>query len=372
MTDKLKQELLDKAHQLGFTLVGITSPDPPAHFNIFEDWLAQGRHGTMDYLSRPSAHARRANPRSLLSECKSIIVLGTPYPPPSTYKGEHNLPEQSNQTNDLVRGRIASYAWGLDYHDVLIKRMAILIGFIESRLGEPVAHRSYTDTAPILERELAQRAGIGWIGKNTCLINPRHGSYFLLSEIFLSISVEFDAAITTDQCGTCTRCLDACPTQCILPDRTLDARRCISYLTIELKDEIPVELRPLIGDWVFGCDVCQMVCPWNRFAAPQGDSSFASQEINPLPVLDRELSLDHEAFIQRYRNSPVKRPKRRGYLRNVAIALGNRGDPFNLPALEKAENDSEILVSSHAVWAKNQILHRMKARSDEKNIDRNQ
>lgn len=326
----------------------------------------------MDYLSRPSVRSLRGNPRNLMPECKSIIVLGTPYSPPSSNKHELDSREQSNQDNNEVRGRIASYAWGLDYHDVLKKRMGDLIEFIESRLGEPVPYRSYTDTAPILERELAQRAGIGWIGKNTCLINPKHGSYFLLAEILLGISLELDAAITTDQCGTCTRCLDACPTQCILPDRTLDARRCISYLTIELKEEIPVELRPLIGDWVFGCDVCQMVCPWNRFAAPQGDGSFASQEINPLPVLDRELFLDHEAFNRRYRKSPVKRPKRRGYLRNVAIALGNRGDPSNLPALEKAENDPETLVSSHAIWAKNQILNRMKARSDEKIIDSNQ
>jgi epoxyqueuosine reductase len=244
-----------------------------------------------------------------------------------------------------------------------------LVAFIESRAGKPIHHRIYTDTGPILERDLAQRAGIGWIGKNTCLINPKHGSYFLLAEILLGIELEADAAFITDQCGTCTRCLDACPTQCILPDRTLDAQRCISYLTIEVKDEIPTELRPLIGDWVFGCDICQMVCPWNRFAVEKGDFAFSSEEIVPLPILDRELAMDQDSFNKRYRNSPVKRAKRRGYLRNVAVALGNRGDPSDLPALKMAENDPETLVSSHASWAKNQILRRMKSDPDEKIID---
>ena len=169
--------------------------------------------------------------------------------------------------------RIASYAHGDDYHDILPARMKELVQFIEEQVGGPVQNRYYTDTGPILERDLAQRAGIGWIGKNTCLINPKQGSYFLLSEILLDLELEPDPPFTTDHCGTCTRCIEACPTDCILPNRTLDARRCISYLTIELKDDIPLELRDKIGDWVFGCDICQQVCPWNRFAA-EGDPAF--------------------------------------------------------------------------------------------------
>jgi epoxyqueuosine reductase len=166
--------------------------------------------------------------------------------------------------------RVASYARGEDYHDVLPARMQELVRFIEEQVGGPVGNRYYTDTGPILERDLAQQAGIGWIGKNTCLIHPKQGSYFFLSEILLDLELEPDPPFTTDHCGTCTRCITACPTQCILPDRTLDATRCISYLTIELKDDIPVELREKVGDWAFGCDVCQMVCPWNRFAPPKG------------------------------------------------------------------------------------------------------
>jgi epoxyqueuosine reductase len=188
-----------------------------------------------------------------------------------------------------------------------------------------VPNRYYTDTGPLLERDLAQRAGLGWIGKNTCLINPKQGSYFLLAEILLGLELEPDPPFTTDHCGTCTRCIEACPTECILPDRTIDARRCISYLTIELKDDIPEELRPLLGEWVFGCDVCQMVCPWNRFASPEGDAAFSPRPGRANPEPDPRAGADPEAFNRKFKNSPVKRAKRRGYLRNVAVATGNSG-----------------------------------------------
>ena len=178
--------------------------------------------------------------------------------------------------------RVASYALGDDYHDIIPPRLKLIVEFIEEQLGHPVPNRYYTDTGPILERDLAQRAGLGWIGKNSMLINPKAGSTFFLAEILLGIELEPDEAIITDHCGTCTRCLTACPTQCILPNRTLDARRCISYLTIELKDDIPEELRPLMKDWIFGCDICQQVCPWNQFSS-QADSAFEPKI--PLPVL---------------------------------------------------------------------------------------
>ena len=250
---------------------------------------------------------------------------------------------------------IASYARGADYHDILPARMEELVQFIEEQVGGPIKNRYYTDTGPILERDLAQRAGIGWIGKNTCLINPKQGSYFLLSEILLDLALEPDPPFVTDHCGTCTRCITACPTDCILPNRTIDATRCISYLTIELKDDIPTELREKIGDWVFGCDICQMVCPWNQFAA-EGDSAF--DDTRSPHSLTEELTLTPQAFNQRFKRTPLQRAKRRGYLRNVAVALGNTADMHALPVLQNALNDEEPMIREHAQWAINQINNR--------------
>ena len=335
----LKERIRAKSLQLGFILAGVTTPDPPPHSSTFENWLAQGRHGTMEYLATERSHLRRADPRQIMPECKSILVLATPYSPASPARGG-------------AGGEVASYAWGADYHDILPARMKELVQFIEEQVGGPLKSRWYTDTGPVLERDLAQRAGIGWIGKNTCLINPGHGSYFLLSEIFLDLALEPDAPFVTDQCGTCTRCIEACPTDCILPDRTLDATRCISYLTIELKEEIPAELRDKMGSWVFGCDVCQRVCPWNRFAG-EGDPVFGTR--SPAPPLTDELSMTTEQFNQRFKGSPVKRAKRRGYLRNVAVALGNQGDRLALPVLQNALRHEEPLVREHARWAIEEI-----------------
>jgi epoxyqueuosine reductase len=241
---------------------------------------------------------------------------------------------------------VASYAWGADYHEVLPERLQALVAFIEAQVGRPVPNRWYTDTGPVMERDLAQRAGLGWIGKNTCLIHPGLGSYFLLAEVLLGIDLEPDAPFVSDHCGSCTRCIEACPTGCILPDRTLDAARCISYLTIELKGPIPLELRPQTGDWVFGCDI------W-----PEGDPAFSPRPPAPRPALIQELSLTSEEFNRRSSpskrsRSPVKRAKRRGYLRNVAVALGNSRSPAAVPALARAlEADEEPLVRGHAAWA---------------------
>ncbi|HEU4745982.1 MAG TPA: tRNA epoxyqueuosine(34) reductase QueG, partial [Anaerolineales bacterium] len=339
----------DKARQLGFILAGVTTPDPPPHYSTFEQWLAQGRHGTMDYLATERSRLRRADPREIMPECRSILVLATPYPSP----GGKGLPEEPGEGE--IAGRIASYAWGMDYHDVLPGRMQELVQFIEEQVGYPVTNRWYTDTGPLLERDLAQRAGIGWIGKNTCLIHPKHGSYFLLSEILLDLELEPDPPFVTDHCGTCTRCIEACPTDCILTDRTIDATRCISYLTIELKEGIPVELRNKMGNWVFGCDICQTVCPWNRFAE-EGDPAFGEQ--SSAQHLPKELSLTTQEFNQRFKGTPVKRAKRRGYLRNVAVALGNIGDMHALPVLQNARNDEEPLVREHAQWAIQEINKR--------------
>ena len=349
---ELKERIKVQATQLGFVLAGVTTPDPPPHYTTFEHWLAQGHHGTMDYLASERSRARRRDPREIMPECKSILVLATPYSPPSQTRVNRSA---SKDEADRLSGRIASYAWGKDYHDVLPARMKELVQFIEEKAGYQVKNRWYTDTGPLLERELAQRAGIGWIGKNTCLINPKHGSYFLLSEILLDLALEPDPASVTDHCGTCTRCIEACPTGCILPDRTIDATRCISYLTIELKDDIPVKLRDKIGNWVFGCDICQMVCPWNRFAE-EGDPAFGNRGSSQ--HLTEELSISGTEFSQRFKGTPVKRAKRRGYLRNVAVALGNTGDLHALPVLQNALNDEEPLVREHAQWAINKITSR--------------
>ncbi len=356
----VKEEILNTARRLGFTLAGVTTPDPPEHIIIFEKWLAQNRHGEMAYLARESARLRRSNPRSILPECKSILVLATPYDRP--------LPPGKRSE---INGRVAAYAWGQDYHEVLPQRMRLLVEFIEKLAGTPVPNRWYTDTGPILERNLAQRAGLGWIGKNTCLIHPRQGSYFLLAEILLGLELEPNPPFTTDQCGTCTRCIDACPTDCILSDRTIDARRCISFLTIELKDEIPEELRTQMNDWVFGCDICQMVCPWNRFSPKNGDPAFSPTPENQLPVLSNEVALIPDNFNRRFKHSPIKRAKRRGYIRNAVIALGNTGDPSSLPALESALNDPDGMIRECARWAIDKIKHQYRTRQNEKNTPGN-
>jgi epoxyqueuosine reductase len=255
------------------------------------------------------------------------------------------------------RGQVSCYAWGDDYHEIITERLTAIVKFIEDQVGYPIANRYYTDTGPLLERDLAMRAGLGWIGKNTCLIHPQLGSYFFLCEILLGIELEIDPPFIDDRCGSCTRCLDACPTACILPDRTIDARRCISYLTIELKGPIPPTLRARVGDWVFGCDVCQQVCPWNqRFAQLNGDPAFSPRNEVPYPDLLQELTLTPESFNRKFKRSPLRRAKRRGYLRNVAVALGNcvsqDVEHAAVTALTMSlQADPESLVRGHAAWA---------------------
>jgi epoxyqueuosine reductase len=339
LTATLKQAIKEKARQLGFFLAGVTSSEPPPHYSVFESWLNADMHGMMNYLAEDRSRTRRADPKQILPECKSILVLALPYSEFKILKSEF---------------RIASYALGDDYHDIIPPRLKLIVKFIEEQLGHPVPNRYYTDTGHILERDLAQRAGLGWIGKNSMLINPKAGSTFFLAEILLGIELEPDKTVITDHCGTCTRCLTACPTQCILPNRTLDARRCISYLTIELKDDIPEELRPLMKDWIFGCDVCQQVCPWNRFSA-QADSAFEPKI--PLPVLTEDLTLTSAEFNQRFKKSPIKRAKRRGYLRNLAVAIGNNGNETDLPILEQAIHAAhdEPMIREHVKWAMEKV-----------------
>ncbi len=340
----LAEKIKNEAKKQGFILAGITTPDSPPHISAYFDWLDAGRHASMGYLADARARERRADPRLILSEVQSILLLAAPYPDPKL------APVKSAESAE--KGIISAYAWNEDYHLTLKEKLIHLVRFIEAEVGHPVPNRWYTDTGPILERDLAQRAGLGWIGKNTCLINPNFGSYFFLAEILLGLELFPDKPFTADHCGTCTRCLDACPTQAILPNHTLDANLCISYLTIENKGEIPEELRPKLGNLIFGCDICQEVCPWNR---KRGNSLTTWDLADPHPDLIQELSLTPQEFNKKFKNNPVKRAKRRGYLRNVAIALGNSGDPAAIPALEAALDDIEPLVRDHAKWALERI-----------------
>jgi epoxyqueuosine reductase len=258
---------------------------------------------------------------------------------------------------------VASYAWGSDYHDLLLPRLDQLAASLKAITGPgngtAIAHRAYVDTGPILERELGARAGLGFVGKNTNLIHPRLGSWFFLGELLLPFELTASAASSKgagDTCGRCTRCLDACPTGAFAAPYLLDARRCISYLTIELKGPIPRELRPLMGNRIFGCDICQEVCPWNRrFAKPSAEPAFQPRPGAIGPLLLDLMALDDEGFRQRFRGSPIKRAKRRGLLRNVAVALGNWGNPSAIPALAQALHDVEPLIRGHAAWAMGRI-----------------
>lgn len=342
----LKEAIKSEAHRLGFQLVGVTTPDPPSHLDVYKQWLEAGHHAGMGWMNTERNLQRRVDPKLILPECQSILVLGIRYPTPPSIS-----PASKENT-----GRVASYAWGDDYHDVLPAHLKAIVTFIERQIGQPIPNRWYTDTGPIMERELAQRAGLGWIGKNTCLIHPKAGSYFLLAEILLGIPLPPDAPVTRDHCGSCTRCIEACPTGCILPNRTIDANRCISYLTIEEKGAIPLALRSQMGNWIFGCDVCQQVCPWNlRFATSSNEMPFAPRSEKGYPTLIDELALTPQEFNRKFKGSPLKRTKRRGYLRNVAVALGNTGDLRTVPALIQALCDKKPLVRGHAAWALGQI-----------------
>ncbi len=331
---RLKQH----ARALGFVFCGLTTPDPPPHLDVYERWLAEGRHGQMAYLA--SGRARRADPLLVLPTCKTILVAALPHPP------------------GAASGPVAGYALGRDYHDLIPARLRELMRWLEAESGRPIAHKIYADTGPLLERELAQRAGLGWIGKNTMLINPNAGSFFLLGEVLMDLELPPDPPFAADRCGACTRCVEACPTGAILDDRTLDARRCISYLTIELKGSIPEELRDRCSGWVFGCDICQVVCPWNlRFAAGlDPDPALASRSAPTAGALAGELALTPEQFSAKFKGSPIKRARRKGYLRNVAVALGNAGGPEAEAALEKClETETDPLVRQHAEWALRKI-----------------
>jgi epoxyqueuosine reductase len=330
---------LAKAHAfaLGFDLAGIAALGPAESSPVFEDWLRAGHAGTMDYLAR-GAEKRRDTRLPLPGTTHALVVA-------LDYGGK------------APSGPVARYARGDDYHDVMEAKLRELHARLQRDAGRAIAGKPYVDTGPILERDLARRAGLGWFGKNTNMLNPTLGSFFFLGVLVLDIELVPDAPFEEDRCGTCTRCIDACPTAAIIAPRRLDAARCISYLTIELKGAIPIELREKIGELVYGCDICQEVCPWNvRFARElPNDSPFAPRPVlgsTDARTLAREvLGMTQAEFSAAFSGSPMKRAKLRGLKRNAAVVLGNVGIAEDLPVLEQAHSDPEPLVREHAAWA---------------------
>ncbi len=346
----LTEEIKAHATYLGFDLSGVTTAEPPRHGEYYAKWIEQGMAGEMAYLGRQIE--KRQDPGQILPNARSLVVVAMNYrcPDPDPVPGGAPGDTHRGTPGDTHRGKIARYARGDDYHDVMKAKLQELLGFIRERAGRPVEGRVYVDTGPVLEREFAVRAGLGWFGKHTNLIHKRVGSWLLIGEILLDIDLDPDRT-TANHCGTCTRCIEACPTEAIVEPYVVDSRRCISYHTIELKGAIPLEYRAAMGDRVFGCDDCQDVCPWNRRAPETGHSAFISRPWNEAPGLIEMLGLTPEEFRTRFRGSPVKRTKRRGLLRNAAVALGNTKDPEAIPALADSLGDDEPLVRGHAAWA---------------------
>jgi epoxyqueuosine reductase len=325
------------ALESGFDLAGVAAADAPPELAFFSEWVARGHAGEMAYLT--SQRERRADLRAAFPWARSVVSVGLQYDTPAPY----SIAAASG------RGWIARYAWGDDYHDVMKTRLEALRARLVSEMG-PMESRVYVDTGPVVERAYAAAAGLGAWGKNTCLLHPEHGSWFFLGEVITDLEMEPDTP-RPDMCGSCTACLDACPTGALVAPYVLDARLCISYLTIELKGSIPEGHRADMGRHVFGCDICQDVCPWNRKRREEGEAAFAPREGLMAPDLDALAALDDDAFREAFRRSPVKRAKRRGLLRNVAIALGNSGDPSRRPVLERLAADADPIVREHAEWA---------------------
>lgn len=323
--------------EAGFDLVGIAGAEAPAALAFFAEWVTRGHAGEMAYLS--GQVAKRSHLRAAFPWARSVVCAGLQYDTPHPYSTE--APRE--------RGWISRYAWGDDYHDVMTALLESALERLHAALGAFEA-RAYVDTGPIVERAYAAAAGIGAWGKNTCLLHPEHGSWFFLGELVTDLEIPADAP-RADMCGSCTACLEACPTGALPAPFVLDARRCISYLTIELRGEVPEAQRAGMGAHVFGCDICQDVCPWNRRRRHRGRRAFEPRPGGFAPGLAGLAALDAAGFQERFRRSPVKRAKRRGLLRNVAVALGNAGDVAHRPVLERLAADEDPVVRAHAEWA---------------------
>ena len=339
----LEQLLEAQAYALGFDLAGLTMLGPVGTAGAFDAWLARGHAGEMQYLERGAEKRRDA--RLAVPGATSAVVVAM------NYGGRE------------PSGPVARYARGDDYHEVMLERLRALHAWLAATVGHDVRGKAYVDTGPILERDLARRAGLGWFGKNTNLINPERGSFFFLGALLVELELAPDAPFEADRCGTCTRCLDACPTGALVGPRELDATRCISYLTIELKGAIPEELRSGIGALLYGCDICQDVCPWNvRFArALPHESPYAPREAvagDARRLARALLEMSREEFSRAFQGSPMKRAKLRGLKRNAAVVLGNIGTADDVDVLARALDDPEPLVRTHAAWALRQLAER--------------
>lgn len=330
----------------GFDIAGVARPEPPPALSFFREWVLRGYAGNMAYLT--SQQAKRESLQVAFPWAVSVVCLGLQYDTPHPY----------STSAAQGRGWISRYAWGDDYHVVMKRMLERLVATLERELG-PCRARVYVDTGPIVERACAAAAGVGAWGKNTCLLHPEHGSWFFLGEVITDLDLAADHP-RGDMCGSCTACIDACPTRALRAPYVLDARRCISYTTIELRGAIPEGGREGIGHHVFGCDICQDVCPWNRKRRHRGPQAFEPRPGLLSPPLETLARLDQAAFSERFRGSPVKRAKRQGFLRNVAVALGNLELPSRRAALERLSRDPDPIVGEHALWG----LDRLSADQD--------
>ncbi len=340
----MKESIRQRALELGFDDCRFTTAAPPESAPHLERWLGEKRHGDMTWIERNAS--KRVDPNLVLPGAKSMICLAASY---------HDPNRQSPIANRQF-GEVARYARYTDYHDVLADKLKAVSTFVD-QLGTNNRSLWYVDTGPILERDLAQRAGIGFVGKHTNVISRKLGNWIFLAEILTTLELEPDAP-EKNRCGSCSRCITACPTRAITAPFQLDARLCISYLTIELKGSIPLELRPLIGNRIYGCDDCLAACPWNKFARKGSLMKPHARDDLATPDLIELLQLDDAGFKTRFAGTPMLRTKRRGILRNVCVALGNVGDASALPALKKACEDSEPLIAEHARWSVEQIVSR--------------
>jgi epoxyqueuosine reductase len=361
----MKDRIRQRASGLGFDDCRFASAAAPEMGTKLDGWLARGAHGEMAWIERNAA--KRRDPRLILPGARSVISLAVSYdhearravpcPPPDGAHGVTRPTAQEDRTSQIASrksGEVARYACHTDYHDVLAGPLKDLTRFVNEQGGPDTCSLWYADTGPILEREFAQRSGIGFVGKHTNVISRRFGNWILLAEILTTLELEPDSP-EKNHCGSCTRCIAACPTHAITAPFELDARLCISYLTIELKGSIPVELRPAIGHRIFGCDDCLAACPWNRFAREGAMMRRHARTGLEAPDLVELLGLDEAGFKARFAGTPILRSKRRGLLRNVCVALGNTAGPEALPSLEKAASDPEPLIAEHARWAAERI-----------------
>ncbi len=336
---ELTNRIKSKALEIGFDLVGVCPAESFSENQFYKQWLTRGYAGQMGYMERSSS--KRADVTRVLAGAKSVICCAVNYNTDYPY---------SAGLADPSRGWISRYAWGDDYHDSLIYMLGQLDGYCKEVCGDAFGSKYYVDTGPVLEKVYSRYSGIGWIGKNTCLINQQAGSWLFLGEIITDMELEYDSG-ASDRCGTCTECIDSCPTGAIVEPYVLDARRCISYLTIELKESIPAGLREGMENNIYGCDICQDVCPWNREADVTDKPEFQPRTQFYNPPLSDLTELTRDDFSRLFRASPMKRAKRRGLLRNVLIAMGNSGDRGFAGKVRGCLKDDEPVVRAAAVWA---------------------